>query len=75
MCVVVTIPLSCMSQALVELGAKDFKSGRMAKCGENVMIVVFDTPERAMSALQSKHPLFSLSIPRSNHSKFIMTIL
>lgn len=62
-------------EALVELGAKDFKSGRMAKCGENVMIVVFDTPERAMSALQSKHPLFSLSIPRSNHSKFIMTIL
>ena len=64
-----------MSQALIELGAKDFKSGRMTKCGENVMIVIFDTPERAMSALQSKHPLFSLSIPRSNHSKFIMTIL
>ena len=57
------------------MGAKGFKTGRMTKSGEKIMIVIFDTPESALIALQSKHPLFSLSIPRNNHSKFIMTLL
>lgn len=62
-------------QTLRELGAQDIKVGRMSKTGEDIMIAIFNTPDGAVKALHMKHPLFSLSIPRNNHAKFIISLL
>lgn len=47
----------------------------MAKSGEEVTIAVFATQDAAMQALQVKQAQLSLSIPRNNHAKFILTML
>lgn len=51
------------------------KSGKMAKSGEEVTIAIFGNHEAAMHALQLKLAHLSLSIPRNNHAKFILTML
>ena len=35
-------------QLLQELGAQEFKGGRMPKSGEDVLVAVFNTPESAV---------------------------
>lgn len=35
-------------QVLQEMGAQDFKGGRMPKSGEDVLVAVFNTPESAI---------------------------
>ena len=62
-------------QILREMGAFDFKGGKISRTGEEVTVAVFDTPDTAMKALHFKHPHFALSIPRNNHAKFILTLL
>ena len=56
-------------------GVQDVINGKMIKTGEEVTIAVFDCQDTATQALQMKHVHFSLSIPRNNHAKFIMTML
>ena len=56
-------------------GLMDLKMGKMNKTGEEVVVAVFSNEEVAMQALQIKHSLFSLSIPRNNHAKFILSLL
>ena len=62
-------------QALREMGLQDFKAGRLSKTGEEVLVAVFSSPETAIKALHIKHPHFTLSIPRNNHAKFILSLL
>ena len=62
-------------QALTEMGAQDFKGGVVPRTGEDVMVTIFDSPESAIKALQFKHPHYTLSIPRNNHAKFILSLL
>lgn len=63
-------------QAVSKLnGLLDVKTGKMNKTGEEVVVAVFSNEETAMQALQMKHSLFSLSIPRNNHAKFILNLL
>lgn len=47
----------------------------MNKSGEEVVIAIFSNEETAIQALQTKHSFFSLSIPRNNHAKFILSLL
>lgn len=56
-------------------GLVELKTGKMVKTGEEVVVAIFSNEETAMQALQIKHSLFSLSIPRNNHAKFILSLL
>lgn len=48
----------------------------MAKTGEEVTVAIFNCQEAAMQALKIKLlPQLSLSIPRNNHAKFILSML
>ena len=47
----------------------------MVKTGEEVTIAIFNSQDAAVQALQIKLPHLSLSIPRNNHAKFILTML
>jgi hypothetical protein len=60
---------------LRDLGALDIKGGRINKTGEEVLIASFPTPELAIKALQMQNMPFTLSIPRSNHAKFILSLV
>lgn len=51
------------------------KTGKMVKTGEEVVVAVFSNEETAMQALKAKHSVFTLSIPRNNHAKFILNML
>ena len=56
-------------------GLLEVKTGKMSKTGEEVVVAVFSDESAAAQALQTKHSLFSLSIPRNNHAKFILNML
>lgn len=56
-------------------GLVELKTGKMTKTGEEVVVAIFSNEETAMQALQIKHSFFSLSIPRNNHAKFILSLL
>ena len=56
-------------------GLIDVKTGKMSKTGEEVIVAIFSDEGTAVQALQTKHSLFSLSIPRNNHAKFILNML
>lgn len=74
--VCLNVPFFYMIQILNDLkGILDVKSGKMTKTGEEVTIAVFTDQDAAMQALQTKHSYFSLSIPRNNHAKFILSML
>ncbi len=62
-------------QVLQEIGACDLKVGRIPRTGEEVTVAIFESTDAAMKALHFKHPHFSLSIPRSNHARFILGLL
>ena len=62
-------------QILREVGALDIKGGRITKTGEEVLIAAFPSPEIAVKALQMQNMPFTLSIPRNNHAKFILSLL
>lgn len=51
------------------------KFGKMNKTGEEVVVAIFNSEETAMQALKIKHSVFTLSIPRNNHAKFILNLL
>lgn len=56
-------------------GLVDIKTGKMAKTGEEVVVAIFNSEETAVQALKMKHSVFTLSIPRNNHAKFILSML
>lgn len=56
-------------------GLVDMKFGKMNKTGEEVVVAIFNSEETAMQALKIKHSVFTLSIPRNNHAKFILNLL
>ena len=62
-------------QMLRDVGAMDILGGRINKTGEEVLIATFPSPETAMKALQMQNMPFTLSIPRNNHAKFILSLL
>ena len=65
----------CLIQILHEVGALEITGGRINKTGEEVLIATFPTPDTAIKALQMHNMPFTLSIPRSNHAKFILSLL
>lgn len=62
-------------QLLRDIGAYDVKGGRIPRTGEEVTVAIFEYAETAMKALQFKHPHFTLSIPRNDHARFILSLL
>jgi hypothetical protein len=64
------------AQAVTSInGLLDIKTGKMAKTGEEVVVAIFNDEDTAVQALKQKHSDFTLSIPRNNHAKFILTML
>lgn len=62
-------------QILHDIGALDITGGRINKTGEEVLIAMFPSPDVAIKALQMHNMPFTLSIPRNNHAKFILSLL
>ena len=69
-----TVPI-LPSQLLRDLGAQDIKGGRINKTGEEVLIATFPSPDMAVKVLQMQNMPFTLSLPRNNHAKFILSLL